>query len=311
MRENETQQKAIAKLLSETLRDVGDYPKAILELGPYLTQEQLIKLWEQAIGDLRSNNTELAWFAHFSLRNLASVFSSKLRVELITADLIQEFHTAMHTRRDVIASIIFAKSQAVSAAERESLQIDAIKRFYEIRGENGSKYVYIDDDLLRWIRDNGSSLDSNVVWWIWKQCTELALTGVSGEKPKFYGLVKDLAEIVPIEHIDEACVDCYGFYKAIKHYLEEPVDVIRVLISQLPLSQQKAHWKSIYIYLLQQEKDEENFKDPLKFAGRLISKMPEPLQPSAFDYFYTITSGDKIRHDPTFEGLWKWVDLEK
>ena len=243
MDKNKTRQKEIAKLLSETVRDVSDYSKAIRRLGPDLEREQLILLWKRAIEDLRSDDTEFVWFAQFSLRNLASLFPFDLRTKLITEELIQEFNfnSAMQTRRDIRASIVFAKSQAVSRSERVKLQLKAVEHFYTIREEYGRKYIHLDKNLIGWIRDNGTLLENDVVWWVWKQCTEIALTGMSSEKPDFYALVKMLAEIVPTENIDGACLDCHGFYQSIKHYTDEPAEVIRILISRSPLSQINAY----------------------------------------------------------------------
>ena len=128
---------------------------------------------------------------------------------------------------------------------------------------------------------------------------------MSSEKPAFYELVKILAEIIPIEYIEDACFECYGFYKSIKYYLDEPAEVIRILLSRLSLTEQKTYWKKIYVFLLQQDKDEANFGDPQLFAGWLIFKMPVPLQMSAYQYFYTLTSEKEVRWDPTFENLWQ------
>jgi len=306
MKDNKTNRKEIAKLLSETVRDVSDYPKAIQRLGPDLNQEQLIFLWERAVEDLRSDDTEFVWFAQFTLRNLASIFPLNLRKTIITDELIRELKLAMKTRQDIISSIIFSKSQVISGSEQIKLQINAVENLFFRSSDNNYR---INSDLHKWIASNGPALDNEVVLWLWKKCTEIALTGMPGEKPNFYGLATTLAKILPKEHIDKACLDCYRFYQSIQHYLHEPAEVIRILISQLPLDEQIKHWKKIYIFLLQQEKDEKNFIDPLKFSGGLVLKMPEPLQTQAFDYFYTLASGKKNTWDPTFEHLWERVNL--
>lgn len=196
--------KEIAELLTETVRDFGAYPNAILRLGPDLDRKQLIFLWERAINDLRSEDNEFVWFAQFSLRSLASIFPNDLRAKLITEELIQEFHSAMHTRRDIIASIVYAKSQVVSDAERVGLQLEAVKRFYSIREDSSVEYIHLDVNLISWICNNGSLLEGDVLWWIWKQCIEMAPTGMYSEKPGFYGFVKILAEIIPNKYIDDA-----------------------------------------------------------------------------------------------------------
>ena len=239
-------QSEIKKILSETVRDVGSYPKAILRLGANLQREQLVFLWKRALDDLRSDDTEFAWFAQFSLRNLASIFPFDLRIELITDELVQEFNSAMKTRQDVIASIIFSKSQAVSRPERIKLQLEAVEHFYTIRKDLGRAYPHLNDNLVEWIQDNGSSLENDVIWTIWKQCTKIALTGMPSEKPDFYKLIKKLAKIIPVENIDEACLDCHGFYQSVSFGVDEPAEAIRILLlrsSHLPINARDYYYK--------------------------------------------------------------------
>ncbi|MBX2998754.1 MAG: hypothetical protein KF893_09620 [Caldilineaceae bacterium] len=245
-------------------------------------------MWERAVGEKLSSDSEREWFGEITLANIAPYLPLQERFKRINSLRLDGF------RFQQAASVLALEKSLVGTGEdRFNLQKLAWslgKSYWESPAHSSSedgaalKWSGTPDEKRKWLDDLVSKFDPNVVWSIWQEAFEDAQTDEEFDghsKRKFFGQVTVLARFITPDKTLPACQSCWNLIEVheslVLFNLGQLSFVISRLISVHASDEQNSIWQAIFHDLLSSSigSSSAGWNWELFLAGFLIRDVPD------------------------------------
>lgn len=276
--------------------DTPSYAHAVNTLIPYLYEEQVLFLWERAIKELESDDSEHRYFGEITIAGIAPFLPYSKK-----GSLLESIDTSSVKNEKVMAVLLLEKSSCLCGDERIALQIEswqyAANHYNSPRYSQSCMYAntleWKDSDsktdstkFVGWLEYFLSNLEQDAILSVWQaHISKVPLIKYGEDKIRFFGQLRSLASNIPADYIVQALGEIIEIFVTIGRQIET-TDLIKLLISRLPEGTQKVTWQKVFDDLLAYNPPF-LLADPYKLAGLLTYAMPMELQYEMFIKFYT------------------------
>lgn len=263
--------------------DTPSYAHAVNERLPYLSEKEIVFLWERAVSEQKSHDSERQWFGEITMGNIFSYLPDNLRKQNISRLDLNTF-----SNEKVKTIFLLHLSEFSTGETREALQKEAwmcsISHINDPVKNTSDTHAFAlewsgregHDKHLVWIDTIIDKYDIAVINDIWSSYITQAQLGKIEHNDEFVSQIFHLARKLPRDIVLQACYDCYDVYKSAGR-IEKIGQTIAMLITRLPDAEQSGIWKSVIEFGLKQQPSFVSWNEPKKLARYVEKIMPNSL----------------------------------